>query len=143
MDELLDASIGRRGSRRLLSSAAALFGIISMALLGTGLYALFADVIDRKQQEIGLRIALGADSWAIGRLLGREIGSLLALGALLGLGTSAAVAKVIQSRLMVESTDATAWALALVLLLLTAALAAVAPLRTALRSSPAEILRRY
>ncbi len=114
-----------------------------MALLGTGLYALFADVIDRKQQEIGLRIALGADSWAIGRLLGREIGSLLALGALLGLGTSAAVAKVIQSRLMVESTDATAWALALVLLLLTAALAAVAPLRTALRSSPAEILRRY
>jgi predicted permease len=70
---------------RLLQRIAALFGTLSLVLAGLGLYAVMNYSILQRRQEIGVRIALGADPGRIVRSLMKDAGALVFLGTAAGI----------------------------------------------------------
>jgi ABC-type antimicrobial peptide transport system permease subunit len=69
---------------RLLATVSTTFGIGALALAAIGLYGVLAFMVARRTNEIGLRMALGAQRLQIVRLILAESSSLMLLGVLLG-----------------------------------------------------------
>src|SRR5262249_641074 len=88
LDEQVDRDLA---SARLLANLASGFGVVAVLLAAVGLYGLLAFNVTRRTNEIGIRIALGAERGAIVWLILKEslllafIGALLAIPAALGL----------------------------------------------------------
>jgi predicted permease len=66
----------------------AALGVLGLCLAGIGLYAVVAFSVSRRAREIGIRMALGADSREVVRAVAREVGSLVGAGTSLGLALS-------------------------------------------------------
>jgi predicted permease len=61
-------------------------GVLGLTLAGIGLYAVIAFAVTRKSREIGIRMALGADSRQVVWSVAREVAALVAVGTVVGLG---------------------------------------------------------
>jgi predicted permease len=75
-------------SMQLAKGMAAFFtglGVLGLTLAGIGLYAVIAFAVTRKSREIGIRMALGADSQQVVWSVAREVVALLAVGTVVGL----------------------------------------------------------
>jgi hypothetical protein len=124
---------------------AALFGsfaAIAIALAAVGLYATTAFDVARRKREVGVRMTLGATGHDIGRLVLRRSIQPVAIGAATGLIVTWWAARFLQAFLFeVDARDP--WTLALVVLVLiaTAIVAAWLPMRRAVRTDPALVLR--
>jgi macrolide transport system ATP-binding/permease protein len=85
MQQLLDDSlVVARGSTLFFAA----IGILGLCLAGIGLYAVIAFAVTRRSREIGIRMALGADSRQVSRAVALEVGALVAVGTVAGLGFS-------------------------------------------------------
>jgi putative ABC transport system permease protein len=117
-------------------------GFIALGLAGFGLYSLSAYTVRRRTQELVLRKLYGAGRQDIARLLVREFGVLLALGAFLGLPAAAWLGETFLSG-YVERASIGPWALviALACTCLMALLAAGRQTWRAMRISPLSALR--
>jgi ABC-type antimicrobial peptide transport system permease subunit len=98
--------------------------------------------VARRQAEIGIRMALGAQPGSVVWLVLREVAAMLAVGTLLGLGASLAVGRLIASLLYgVKPHDAAPLALAAVVLGIATGIAAYLPAHRAARLDPMVALR--
>jgi len=75
---------------QLMAMLAGFFGFLAAVLATVGLYGVMSYMVARRQNEIGVRMALGADWMGVMRLVLREAATLLAIG--LAAGTALALA---------------------------------------------------
>jgi ABC-type antimicrobial peptide transport system permease subunit len=122
----------------LIASAAS----AALLLAAVGLYAVVSYVVARRTNEIGVRMALGAQaSHVAGLVVGGSVKLALA-GAAVGILAALGASRVLRNLLYgVEPTHPAAYVAAAVLLGAVAALAAYLPARRATRVNPVEALR--
>jgi putative ABC transport system permease protein len=118
------------------------FSVIALALAAAGLYGVLAYLITQRTNEIGIRIALGAQRDQLLRLMLPDGLRPALLGLALGLMASAGAARLIRSMLYAtRPLDPTVFGWVVVALLLVAMLACIAPAWRASRLDPAQALR--
>jgi predicted permease len=123
----------------LVSRALGFFGLILSAI---GIYAVMAFAVEHRTREIGVRIALGATSRGVRRMLLVEGLRLSAWGIGIGLVFSAAASQMLKGLLYgVSALDPTAFAVAPALVIAVAVLAILVPARRATRLDPLVALR--
>jgi putative ABC transport system permease protein len=124
------------------AAVAPIFAVIALLLAVVGLYAVVAHSVRQRTKEIGVRIAIGATTGDIRRLIFREGMLPVAAGLILGLTLSLAVNRILQSQLVgVSPYDPVTLAAAPILLILVALLACEIPSRRAVHVDPAVALR--
>lgn len=127
---------------RFYASLMTVFGVTGVALAAVGLYGAVAASVRHRRREIGIRLALGADVSHTRRLVLREGAALVAAGVALGVamawGTTGAMRGLLYG---VDPFDPFAVGGAVIGTVLVALLALVAPLRSAARIEPSEVLR--
>ena len=118
------------------------FGVIAMILTALGTYGLVSYAARQSTHEIGIRIAIGASrAELLRRFLGRGL-RLGVAGAVCGLVGAIAVARLLASLLYgVSSTDATSFAGAVTMVLVTVLVASLIPAWRAARTDPIVALR--
>ena len=115
---------------------------IALILAVIGLYAVIAHSVSQRTQEIGVRIAIGAESHDIRRLIVRQGMLPVTLGIVAGLPVSLAVNRILQSQLVgVSPYDATTLLGAPAMLAIVAVLACHVPARRAIHVDPVVALR--
>jgi predicted permease len=128
--------------QRFAATLVGSFGAIGLLLSCIGLYGVLAHDVTQRKRELGIRMALGARSAHVLRLVLRRVGVLVALGGLAGLGIAAMVTGFLRSFLyQVEPLDPATFAAVPMLLTIVAMLASYAPARRAVRINPQEALR--
>lgn len=127
---------------RLLAAASTGIACIALTLSAVGLFALVSYAVATRTREIGIRQALGARRSQIARLFLMDTARPLALGAMLGLGTSITLARTLAAFVYgVSPTDSIAYIMAISLLVLVAAGATLLPLRQTVRVSASANLK--
>ena len=117
-------------------------GAMALALGLVGIYGVVSYMMVQRTREIGIRIALGARSGAVQRVLLGHVLGLVALGAVLGLGGAALLAPLMRSLLYnVGALDVPTYALGAASLFGAAALAAYLPARRVTRVDPVQALK--
>jgi putative ABC transport system permease protein len=127
---------------RLTTTVVAACGLATLILATIGVYGVIGDGVRRRTPEIGLRLALGANSLQVVRLVFSEGLHLTTVGAGFGVIAALVLARVV--RVFVHglpAVDATSLAVAPLALLLVVIGAAALPTRRALRISPTIALR--
>jgi len=127
---------------RMVALLSAFFGGLALLLAMIGLYGVTAYGVARRQAEIGIRMALGAQPESVVWLVLREVAAMLAIGTLLGLGASLAAGRPVASLLYgVKPYDAAPLAIAAVVLGIATGIAAYLPAHRAARLDPMAALR--
>ncbi len=107
-----------------------------------GIYGVISYVVSQRTREIGVRIALGAESSAVGRMVLREAAALAGAGVVAGLAASWALTRLMASLLYgVSPTDPLTFAAVAGVLSLVALVASWVPAHRASRVDPVEALR--
>jgi putative ABC transport system permease protein len=132
----------RYWSRAVNAALLLTFALIALLLAAIGLYAVIANSVSRATQEIGIRIALGATSRDISRLVLRQGMLPVVIGLGLGQAASLAFNRLLESQLFaVSSTDPATCVLTSIVLITVALIACLIPSRRARRVDPAVALR--
>jgi predicted permease len=139
----LDSYMGEAlAAERLATALVSSCGAMALILALVGVYGVMAYAVVRRTREIGLRLALGAQPRQIVRLVFGEGLRLTAAGAAIGLLVGAALPRLLSFFLFdVGTADGFSLLIAPIALALIAMLAAVAPIRRALRVDPMIVLR--
>ena len=120
----------------------ALFGAIGLVLTMTGVYGLISYTVSQRTQEIGIRMALGANRLSVVRMVLKQGIGLALAGTIIGIAMSFALTRVIVSLLFeVKPTDLLTFAGATTVLFIAALLACYVPARRATKVDPLEALR--
>jgi putative ABC transport system permease protein len=139
MDEVVIRSTARESFNMLLLS---IFGASAMILASIGIYGLMAYSVQQRTQEIGIRMALGADRARIRNLVVLQGMQLALIGVLVGIAASFGLTRLISSFLFgVKSWDPLAFVTIPVLLMAVALLAVWLPAARAARLDPMRALR--
>lgn len=127
---------------RLVASLSSMFGALAAILACVGLYGLMAYAVNRRTNEIGIRMALGARRVQIARMVLRETLLLVAIGLAIGIPAAISASRLIRSELFgLQPTDPAAILTASLLMASIAALAGYLPARRASRVDPMFALR--
>lgn len=124
-------------SRRAIALSLATFAGIALSLAIGGIYAVLSYVVGRRRHEIGIRMALGAQSSQVLGLVVRQGLRLVAIGLVIGVPAGLLSSRVLSSLLVgVTRTDPLTYAGVVIVLTATGVLAALIPARRASRVSP-------
>jgi predicted permease len=127
---------------RLLATLASFLALLALALTAIGIYGLLNDSVTRRRSEIGLRIALGASTGAVARLVLREAMRIVLPGLALGLAGAWAATRLAKSFLYgVRPLDPWAFGASVALLAIVAVTASLLPAWRAASVDPMEALR--
>jgi putative ABC transport system permease protein len=139
MDQWLDEEVA---SRQIQTTLLGSFAALALILACVGIYGVLAYVVTQRTPEIGLRVALGADSGSIFAAVARQGMSLAGIGIALGLAASLALSSLLQSLLFdVKPTNPATYLSASVVFTLVALLACYVPARRASKVDPLVALR--
>ena len=139
LDQLRAGVIARP---RFYTVLLALFAAVALALAATGILGVMSYTVAERTREIGIRMALGARSADVLRMIvGRTVGLALT-GVTIGLAAALAVGRVIQNQLFgVELVDPPTLGVVVLILLSSATAASYFPARRAARLDPGSTLR--
>jgi len=139
MDEILSHSLAQR---RFTMSLLAAFGALAVLLAAVGIYGVMSYMVVQRTGEIGVRMAFGAQTDDVLRLVGRDGIFRAGLGLLAGLVVSLALTRVLMSQLFnVSALDPLTVGTVLLLLVGVALAAGYIPARRAARVDPMVALR--
>ena len=88
---------GSLADRRFVLQMLGIFGAVALVLATTGVYGVVAYMAVRRTSEIGVRLALGAQPWAIERMLVRQGAAFACAGVAVGLVAAFALTRVLAS----------------------------------------------
>jgi putative ABC transport system permease protein len=127
---------------RLMATLSGFFGGLAALIATIGLYGVMSYMVARRRNEIGIRIALGADRARVVRMVMREAAVLLTAGVLVGLVVAVLAARTATKLLFgLQPGDPATLTMAAVGLGLVAMLASYLPALRASRLEPTEALR--
>jgi predicted permease len=127
---------------RAVAGLAGLFGMVALVLAAVGLYGVTAYTVAQRTNEIGIRMALGADRARVIRLILRGAFQRVLMGLMLGLPLAVGAGRLISSQLYgVTSWDPFALIVAASALAVSAFFAAIIPATRAASISPMNALR--
>jgi len=126
----------------MLAQLSSLFGALALVLAVTGLYGVMSYTTSLRTNEIGIRMALGAERGAVLWMVLGESVVLLAVGVVLGIALAAGALRVLSSRLYgLSATDPVTFAASVSVLAVAVLLAGYLPARRASRVDPLVALR--
>jgi predicted permease len=139
----LDEQLSRNfNQERLIARLTGLFGLVALILACVGLYGVTAFSVARRTNEIGIRIALGADRKNVLGLVMRGALAQVAIGLAIGIPLALAGGRLVASQLYgVRSYDPVIVALAAVILTACILVAGFVPARRATKVDPMVALR--
>jgi predicted permease len=139
----LDAQIGASLlPQRIAASLLGAFGVVALMLAAVGLYGTVAFAVAQRTREIGIRVALGAQSGEVLQLMLRQGMKLAGLGLVIGLPLAAGAGKLISSFLLGSgAADPVVFIVAALALGAVTAIASYIPARRAARVDPMVALR--
>jgi predicted permease len=127
---------------RLAAKLVGFFGILALTLAAIGLYGAIAQNVAQRTNEIGVRMALGAERSSVLAMILRQTGVLLVAGIVIGVPAAAGAARLVSAQLFgVGAIDPRSFAGAIVLLALVALVAGYIPARRATMIDPVHALR--
>jgi predicted permease len=127
---------------RLIAMLSAGFGLLATLLATIGLYGVMAFVVARRRKELGIRLALGAQSTSVIWLVMREVLVLLVVGLVVGVPAALALGRYVGSQLYgIQPNDPSIAMTTMVLLALVSAAAGLIPAHRASRIDPILALR--
>ena len=139
LERQLDETLG---TERLIATLSAAFGGLATTLAAIGLYGVMAFVVARRTKEIGLRMALGAQTGSVQWLVMKEVLILVAIGLSVGAPVAWALSRYVSSQLYgVPPADWPSAGLALAVLGFVAAVAGFIPAFRASQVDPIKALR--
>ena len=139
LDQVFSSSLDRQ---RFSFVIFAVFGVAALLLAAMGIYSVTSYAVAQRTQEIGIRMALGAQMKDVLKLVLRNAMSLVLIGAALGLAGAYAATRVMSSLLFgVTATDVATFVAVPLLLLLVALVASLIPARRATKVDPLVALR--
>jgi ABC-type antimicrobial peptide transport system permease subunit len=139
LEDLVDGELGEYRVTAILST---LFGGLAILLSAIGLYGVQSYVVSRRRREIGIRLAMGAvEGQVVRAVMGRAV-RFAAVGILLGVAASLALAQLIEGMLFgIDARDPLTYVAVPLLLLCVAVVASLVPALRAGRVDPVEVLR--
>ncbi len=137
--EQIDESIF---SDRLMAMLSSAFGLLAALLAAIGIYGVMAYSVTQRTQEIGIRVALGAQPGNVLSMIVRQGMTLVVIGVAIGLGGAFALTRLLSDLLFgVSANDPVTFAAIAVLLAAVALMACYIPARRATRVDPMVALR--
>jgi len=139
MEQRVASSIG---TRKHVSTLLSVFSALALLLAASGLYGLISYLVGQREREFAVRMALGAQSADVLRLVLAQGGQLVGAGLTLGILAGLALTRVIEKQLFgIAPTDWVTFTLAVVVLATVALAATALPARRATRVDPIRALR--
>ena len=139
LDELVSGTIARP---RFNATMLTLFASLGLLLASIGIYGVLSYSVAQRTQEMGIRMALGADAGGVLRLVVRDGLKVAAIGVVVGLAVALPATRVLAALLYgVESSDPTVFAAVAATLTFVALAASYLPARRATRVDPMVALR--
>ena len=139
LDEDLGAAVIQE---RLIASLSAFFGGLALLLAALGLYGVMSYSVSRRRNEIGIRMALGAEPDTVITLVLKHVALITVMGLLIGAVAAISTGRFINSLLFNLATyDRTMIAVTAITLAAAAAIAGYLPARRAARIDPMAALR--
>ncbi|MGH9570162.1 MAG: FtsX-like permease family protein, partial [Candidatus Angelobacter sp.] len=140
MDQVIAESNTRQDFNTLLLSV---FAAIALLLAAIGIYGLMAYAVEQRTQEIGIRMALGANHGKIMQLFLGQGMRLAIIGTVIGLTAAYGLTRLLAKFLFgVKAGDPLAFSLVALVLFVVTLLAAFIPTRRAMRVDPIVALRQ-
>jgi putative ABC transport system permease protein len=119
-----------------------IFGTVAAILAATGIYGVMTYSVAERTREIGVRMALGAGSFDVLKMIFSQVGRLIGAGVAIGLAGAMALTGLMKSALYgVTATDPATYVGVSLLLILIALIACAIPTRRAVRVDPTVALR--
>lgn len=135
----VDATLERE---RLLASLSALFGTLTLVLVTIGIYGVISYDVTRRRNEIGVRVAIGADPNRVLRMVLSDVGLIIGIGLTSGLALTLVTTRFLASLLYgLTATDPTIIVIASSVLAAFIFVAAFIPARKAAHQDPMAALR--
>ncbi|HET6850837.1 MAG TPA: ABC transporter permease [Pyrinomonadaceae bacterium] len=139
LDEIFSSSLDRQRFSLVIFGV---FGVAALLLAAMGIYGVTSYAVAQRTQEIGIRMALGAQMPDVLKLVLRSAMSLVLIGAVLGLAGAYAATRAMASLLFgVTPTDLLTFVAVPVVLFLVALMASLVPARRATKVDPLVALR--
>jgi predicted permease len=142
LESQVDESLGQE---RLVATLAGLFGVLALLLACAGLYGVLSYSVSRRTQEIGIRMALGADRRDVLLMVLRQGMACALVGIIVGLVSAFVLTRYLESLSTllfgVKATDPLTYAVTALLLGAVALLACLVPARRATKVRPLVALR--
>jgi ABC-type antimicrobial peptide transport system permease subunit len=142
LETMSDVQSRALAMQRFMMSLMLGLAVVALLLAAIGIHGLIASSVTERRRELGIRLALGATSGQVMRVVVLP-GVLLALaGVIAGTGAAFAAARLLQAFLWgVAPTDAVTFGVVILTLLIVAAFASFVPALRVLRLDPATTLR--
>jgi putative ABC transport system permease protein len=140
MEKVIADSTTRENFNVLMLSV---FALVALSLAAVGIYGLMSYAVEQRTQEIGIRMALGANQGKIMRMVLGHSMRLAAIGTVVGLALAFGLTRLLAGFLFgVKSSDPLTYSIVVVVLAAVALVAAFIPARRATRVDPILALRQ-
>jgi predicted permease len=128
--------------QQMIAQLMTIFGLLALTLATVGLYGVTSYGVARRTNEIGIRIALGADRFSVVGMVMRTVALQSAAGFLIGIPLTLGAGRILASQFFgVHAFNLTVFAIATLALVLSALIAGFVPARRAASIDPMQALR--
>jgi putative ABC transport system permease protein len=139
MDQDIELAVAGKKAMMWLTGS---FALVALLVAAVGIYGVLSYTMSQRTQEVGIRIALGADARQVTRMVIGEGAKLVGIAVVAGLVTSAGAARLLRNQLFgVQPNDAITYLVVTLALSVVAILACYIPARRASRVDPMVALR--
>jgi len=139
MDDFLSEAVS---DRRLRAFLPGVFAWVALILAAAGIYGVMSYLAQRRTAEMGIRFALGAQTWDVLRLVMGDSARVVGWGLLAGCAGAALVARLLRGFVYgITVVDPLTWVTAVGLVAMSALLASYLPARKATSIDPMQALR--